>query len=58
VDRDGRVVREVGISLEGMGEGPYDLVLDVRDEVAGTGLKHRETFALARSPSGTTGTGS
>jgi VWFA-related protein len=49
VDRDGRVVREVGISLEGMGEGPYDLVLDVRDDVAGTGLKHREAFALARA---------
>ena len=34
VDPDGRVVREVGISLQGMEEGPYDLVLDVRDEVA------------------------
>ncbi len=49
VDRDGRVVREVGISLAGMPEGPYDLVLDVRDEVAGAGLKHREAFALARA---------
>jgi len=48
-DRDGRVVRQVGISLEGMEEGPYDLVLDVRDEVAGSGLKHREAFALART---------
>jgi len=48
-DPDGRVVRQVGISLEGMDEGPYDLVLDVRDEVSGTGLKHREAFALARA---------
>jgi len=42
-------VRQVGISLEGMEEGPYDLVLDVRDEVSGARLKHREAFALARA---------
>ena len=47
-DRDGRVVRQVGLSLEGMKEGPYDLVLDVRDEVSGARLKHRESFMLAR----------
>jgi VWFA-related protein len=57
-DRDGRVVRQVGISLEGMDEGPYDLVLDVRDEVSGAGLKHRESLALTRSPSEPRGTGS
>jgi VWFA-related protein len=45
---DGRVVRQVGISLEGIDAGPYDLVLDVRDEVSGARLKHRESFALAR----------
>jgi VWFA-related protein len=48
VDTNGRVVRQVGISLEGMEEGPYDLVLDVRDEVSGGRLKHRESFTLAR----------
>jgi VWFA-related protein len=48
VDPSGRLVRQVGISLEGMGEGPYDLVLDVHDEVSGARLKHRESFALAR----------
>jgi 5-hydroxyisourate hydrolase-like protein (transthyretin family) len=48
VDADGRVVRQVGISVEGMNEGLYDLVLDVRDEVKGAGLKHREAFMLAR----------
>ena len=47
-DRDGRVVRQVGLSLEGMKEGPYELVLDVRDEVSGSRLKHRESFMLAR----------
>jgi VWFA-related protein len=47
-DRDGRVVRQVGVSLEGMKEGPYDLVLDVQDEVSGARLKHRESFMLAR----------
>jgi VWFA-related protein len=47
VDANGRVVRQVGISLERMEEGPYDLVLDVRDEVSGARLKHRESFALA-----------
>jgi VWFA-related protein len=48
VDTKGRVVRQVGISLEGMEEGPYDLVLDVHDEVGGARLKHREPFTLAR----------
>lgn len=48
VDSSGRVVRQVGISLEGMDEGSYDLVLDVRDEVGGARLKQRESFTLAR----------
>jgi VWFA-related protein len=49
VDPAGRLVRQVGLSLEGMGEGAYDLVLDVRDEVSGARFKHRESFALASS---------
>jgi hypothetical protein len=48
VDAAGRVVRQVGIALDGLEEGSYDLVLDVKDEVRGAGLKHRETFTLAR----------
>ena len=51
VDPNGRVVRQVGVSLQGMEEGPYDLVLDVRDEVGGARLKQRESFTLARDVS-------
>ena len=43
---DGRVVRKVGFSLAGLEAGPFDLVLDVQDEVSGARLKHRESFAL------------
>jgi hypothetical protein len=52
-DPDGRVVRQMGIALDGMEEGPYDLVLDVRDEVGGARLKHRESFFLTRQTPGT-----
>ncbi len=48
VDQDGRVVRFVGIGLEGLEEGPYDLSLDVRDAVSGKRLEHHEPFTLAR----------
>ena len=47
-DADGRVVRLVGMGLEGLEEGSYDLVLEVEDEVSGAGLKQREAFTLAR----------
>jgi VWFA-related protein len=47
-DPDGRVVRQMGIDLSLMEEGPYDLVLDVKDEVSGARLKHRESFTLVR----------
>jgi VWFA-related protein len=43
---DGRVVRKVGLSLADLDAGPFDLVLDVHDEVSGARLKHRESFAL------------
>jgi len=43
---DGRVVRNVGISLAGLEPGAFDLVLDVHDEVSGARLKHRESFTL------------
>jgi VWFA-related protein len=46
-DASGRVVRLVGMSLEGMAEGAYDLVLKVRDETSGTHLERREPFTLA-----------
>jgi hypothetical protein len=48
VGADGRVIREVGLSLAGLEEGTYDVILDVRDEVSGAALKHRESFVLAR----------
>jgi hypothetical protein len=47
-DPDGRVVRQMGIDLSLMEEGPYDLVLDIKDEVSGARLKHRESFTLVR----------
>jgi VWFA-related protein len=48
-DPDGRVVRLLGMALDGLAEGPYDLVLEVQDEVSGARLLDREPFALARS---------
>ncbi len=47
-DRDGRLVRLVGVSLEGLEEGAYELVLEVEDEVSGERLVRREPFLLAR----------
>ncbi len=48
-DRDGRLVRMVGTSLERLEEGAYELVLDVRDEASGTRLVRREPVVLARA---------
>ena len=45
---DGRVVRFVGIGLDGLAEGGYDLFLDVRDEVSGARIQHHEPFTLTR----------
>jgi hypothetical protein len=46
-DPDGRVVRLVGIGLDGMSEGPYDLMLVVRDEASGARIERHEAFSLA-----------
>lgn len=45
---DGRVVRMVGIPLDGLAEGGYDLLLDVKDEVSGQRLQHDEPVTLTR----------
>ena len=45
---DGRLVRFVGIGLDGLAEGGYELFLDVRDEVSGARLQHHEPFTLTR----------
>lgn len=45
---DRRVVRLLGLGLEGLSEGAYDLVLDVRDEVGLGRLERREPFTIAR----------
>ncbi|HXB55935.1 MAG TPA: VWA domain-containing protein [Vicinamibacteria bacterium] len=48
VDPDGRVVRFVGLPLDGLQEGPYDLLLEVQDDVSGARLERHEPFSLAR----------
>jgi hypothetical protein len=50
VNPDGRLVRLLGLGLDGLEEGPYDLVLEVRDEVSGAHVARREPFRLAREP--------
>ena len=47
-DREGRVVRLVGLDLRGLPEGAYELVLDVQDEVAGQKIERHESFSIAR----------
>jgi len=44
---DGRAVRLVGIDLAGLPEGSYDMVLDVRDDIADARLRQRESFTIA-----------
>jgi VWFA-related protein len=46
-DANGRVVRTVGASLQGLPPGPYELVIDVRDETTGERIVRREAFTLA-----------
>ena len=43
---DGRLVRLVGVSVEGLPEGPYELVIEARDEASGEKVVRREAFAL------------
>lgn len=48
-DGGGRLLRLVGIVLDGLPEGDYRLVLDVRDQIAGTRLERVEPFTLRES---------
>jgi hypothetical protein len=48
LDASGRLARTVGMSLEGLEEGAYELVIEMRDEVSGVRLVRREPVALAR----------
>jgi hypothetical protein len=48
-DADGRVVRLIGLPLDGLPEGEYELVLQVKDETSGTVAEQRERFSLAAS---------
>jgi hypothetical protein len=45
---DGRVVRFIGMGLDGLEEGGYDLFLHVRDDVSGARLEQDEPLTLAR----------
>jgi len=45
-DRDGRVVRTVGMSLEGLPEGDYELLLEVSDEATDNRILRHEPFTL------------
>jgi VWFA-related protein len=47
-DPDGRLVRFVGIGIDGLDEGLYTLSLEVRDGVSGEHLSQDEHFTLAR----------
>jgi VWFA-related protein len=46
---NGRLVRLIGSSLDGLPEGAYEIVLDARDEVSGNRVLRREPFALRNS---------
>jgi VWFA-related protein len=45
-DSRGRVIRLIGIGMDGLPEGDYELRMTVRDEVAGAALERTERFAL------------
>jgi VWFA-related protein len=47
-DRDGRLVRLVGLALDGMQEGDYELRLTAQDQASGARLERVEPFTLAR----------
>ena len=49
-DPRGRVVRLIGLGMDGLPEGDYLLVLDVRDDVSGKHLERQEPFALRSGP--------
>jgi hypothetical protein len=47
-DADGRLVRMVGVGLDGLPEGDYEVVLEVHDEVSGQKTERIEPFTLSR----------
>jgi VWFA-related protein len=51
-DPDGRLVRFIGMGLDGLDEGSYEMVLTVRDEVSGGQLEHVEPFRLLKREAG------
>ena len=48
VDLGGRVVRMVALSLEGLEDGDYELILEVVDQASGRTLSTREAFVVER----------
>ena len=46
-DRDGRLVRTVGVSLEGLPEGDYELLLEASDETTDNRVMRHEPFVIA-----------
>jgi VWFA-related protein len=51
-DPDGRLVRLVGFDAGDLREGPYDLVIAVRDDVTGAHLEQHEALTLASEAQG------
>jgi VWFA-related protein len=49
-DPDGRVVRLLGLPVDGLPAGFYELVLHVEDEATGSRLERREPFSIAPRP--------
>jgi hypothetical protein len=47
-DSSGRVVRTLGMGMDGLDDGRYELVLVVRDEVRGKALEQKEPFTISR----------
>jgi len=46
----GRLMRLVGTKLEGTSPGDYELVLSLKDEIAGKALEVREPFSVTAAP--------
>ena len=51
-DPDGRVVRLMGLPLDGLSQGAYELDLDVQDEESGAWIERREAFVVQAVPAG------
>ena len=49
-DARGRVMRLIGLGMDGLPEGDYLLVLDVRDDVSGASVERQEPFTLRSRP--------